>query len=484
MDHPTTSRSALASEPMTLADPVWVRRWLEDHGVAFLERFVALNSLSPAFDPEWERHGTLAAAIDLAAETVEAAGFEGTEIVRQTIPGRSPALAVRIPGRGHGTALVYGHLDVQPAVGPWRDGSDPHRVVRHGERLVGRGVVDDGYSVVAVLAALEGLRAMGADAPTVWALFETSEESGSPDLDAHLDALAPTIGPVDLVVCLDAGGLDTKRLWLTSSLRGNLVVVVDIAVLDHGIHSGEAGGVVPETFRILRALLERLEDPVTGDIRVDALRSAVPEPVREAARALVEALGDPFAGAYPLLEGVRLEGADPVERLLRQSWGTAIALTGIDGVPSVDTGGNVLRPSLTAKLSVRIPPDVDAARALDALVATLSADPPNGARVRVTPETPAQGWAGAALPDWLADALARGSIASFGEPPRSVGVGGSIPFLASLGERFPGVPIVATGALAPTSNAHGPDEVLELPAATGVAVSLAEALGALAQRSF
>lgn len=468
---------------MTLADPAWVRRWLEDRGVAFLERFVALNSLSPAFDPEWELHGMLAAAIDLAAETVGVAGFDGYEVVRSTIPGRSPALAVRIPGSGRGTALVYGHLDVQPAVGPWRDGSDPHRLVRRGDRLFGRGVVDDGYSVVAVVAALEGLRAAGAATPTVWAIFETSEESGSPDLQAHLDALAPTIGAVDLVVCLDAGGLDTKRLWLTSSLRGNLVVVVDIAVLEHGVHSGEAGGVVPETFRILRALLERIEDPRTGEIRLGALRAEVPESVRSAAVALVEALGDPFVGAYPLLEGVRLEGDDPVERLLRQSWGVAIALTGVDGVPSVDAGGNVLRPSLTAKLSVRIPPTVDAARALDALVATLSADPPSGARVRVSAEAPAQGWAAEALPDWLADALARGSIASFGEPPRSVGVGGSIPFLAALGERFPGVPIVATGALAPTSNAHGPDEVLELPAATGVAVSLAEALGALAQRS-
>lgn len=465
---------------MPIADPIAVRDRFERRGIAFLERFVALRALSPVFDPEWQAHGALERAMGLAEEAFGAAGIPGLRTHRSHLPGRSPALLVTVEGAGSGRALLYGHLDIQPATAPWRGGTSPFELVRMGDRLVGRGVVDDGYAVPAIVEALSALVAAGVALPHVDILLETGEESGSPDLEAHLNALAGEIGRPDLVVCLDSGGLDHRRLWLTASLRGNLVVAVDIAVLAHGVHSGEAGGVVPETFRILRALMERIEDPVHGEIRLGALAMEPPDEACAAAAALVEAIGDPFVGAYPLLDGVRLEGADAVERLLRQSWGTAVALTGIDGVPSVQEGGNVLRPRLRAKVSVRIPPALDARAALEALVATLQSDPPFGAQVHVQAEAPAQGWVAAPLPAWLTEALERASLAAFGEPPLSVGDGGSIPFLAALGQRFGDVPIVATGALSVASNAHGPDETLEIPAAVGVSCALAEVLAALA----
>lgn len=465
---------------MSAIDLVSLRRAFEEHGVAFLQRFVALRSLSPAFDPTWERHGELERALELAADAFSAREIPRLAITVSRIPGRSPALIVTVPGTSPGTALLYGHLDKQPAQGPWHDDTDPFQLVREGDLLFGRGIVDDGYSVPVVVEAIRALADDATPRPTVIALFEASEESGSPDLEAHLDANAAQLGVPDLVVCLDAGGLDTRRLWRTTSLRGNLVVTVSVAVLEHGVHSGEAGGVVPETFRILRALVDRIEDASDGSIRIPELQAPVPPAAREAARRLVGIVGDPFAAAYPLLPGVRLEGEDPADRLVRQSWATTLALTGMDGVPSVPEGGNVLRPSLTAKLSLRLGPTVEAERALQRLIEVLSADPPLGAQVRVTAEAPAQGWVSAPLPDWLETALEEASQAAFGATPLEVGVGGSIPFLASLSRRFPTTPIVATGALAPTSNAHGPDEHLVLTQAVGVTGAVAAMLAALA----
>ncbi|MGH8979713.1 MAG: M20/M25/M40 family metallo-hydrolase [Acidimicrobiales bacterium] len=463
--------------PQTRPDFEPTRFW-EDDAVPTLSAYTTVPCLSPAFDADWERAGHLADAAGLLADWGRARRVEGLTVDVVAPPGRTPLLLAQAPATegAAGTVLVYGHLDKQPPLGEWRDGLGAFTPVRRGDRLYGRGTADDGYAFFAALGALEALDAKRTPRPRVVVLVEASEESGSPDLPEHLDAQAPLLGVPDLVVCLDSGCLSYDRLWLTSSLRGNLVAAVTVQVLTEGVHSGSAGGVVPTSFRLLRRLLDRLEDPSTGEVRLEALHADVPDGVTDGAADV----GWRAADVYPIVPGLELAGDSEPDRLVRRSWRPSLTVTGIDGVPPVRDGGNVLRPSTTAKLSLRLPPTVDAQRAAAALTRALEDDPPDGARVTLSMEAPAMGWAAPPFEPWVTDAFERTSMQVFGKPPGTLGEGGTIPFLAMLGERYPGVPLVATGVLGPGSNAHGPNEFLHLPMAAAVTTATAELLAATA----
>lgn len=445
-----------------------------------LEAYTRIPCLSPAFDRGWESAGHLAAAAELLASWCTGRPVPGLAVEVHAPPGLTPVLLAEAPATGGagGSVLVYGHLDKQPPQGKWREGLGPFEPVRQGDLLYGRGTADDGYAVLAALGALEALAAQEVARPRVLVMIEASEESGSPDLEAHLEALAARIGRPDLVVCLDSGCLTYDRIWRTSSLRGNLVATVRVDVLEEGVHSGLAGGVVPSSFRVLRQLLSRVEDERTGEILLPNLSASVPEVERAALEAVADDLPGPVADDLPTVEGLELSGQGSAQQLVRRAWTPALAVIGIDGVPSVADGGNVLRPYTTAKISLRLPPTVDAGRAAADLAAVLEKDPPQGARVRVTLETPADGWLAPEPDPWVRAALDEASSTSFGRPHASYGEGGTIPFLATLGRRFPGIQLVATGVLGPGSNAHGPNEFLHLPMARAVTSTLAHLLAA------
>lgn len=443
-----------------------------------LFRYAAIPCLSPDFDGDWEAAGHLSEAAALLQGWAENRPVHGLTADVLGVDGRTPLLLVDAPATGasDGTVLLYGHLDKQPPLGEWRDGLGPFTPVREGERLYGRGTGDDGYALFAAVSAIELLDAAVIPRSRVVVLIEASEESGSPDLPAHLADIGDRLGDPDLVVCLDSGCLSYDRLWLTSSLRGNLVGTVSVQVLTEGVHSGSAGGIVPTSFRLLRRLLDRLEDSRTGEIRLASLHGDRPQGSGAPRR------GFDSAEAFPVVPGLELDGASDAERLERRAWAPALAVTGMDGIPAVRDGGNVLRPFTTAKFSLRLPPTVDANAAMSAVESALLADPPSGAAVRVHFDTPATGWAAPPLVDWVDDAFTAASQELFGEAPGALGEGGTIPFLAMLGERYPGVPLVATGVLGPGSNAHGPNEFLHLPMAEAVTVATARLLQAAGAR--
>jgi acetylornithine deacetylase/succinyl-diaminopimelate desuccinylase-like protein len=449
-----------------------------------LFRYATIPCLSPDFDENWEETGHLAEAASLLEGWARARPVDGLTVDVLEAGGRTPLLVVDAPatGTGTGTVLVYGHLDKQPPLGEWRDGLGPFTPVREGDRLYGRGVGDDGYALFAGVSAVELLDEAGIGRPRVVILIEASEESGSPDLPAHLSDLEERLGRPDLVVCLDSGCLSYDRLWLTSSLRGNLVATISVQVLTEGVHSGSAGGIVPTSFRLLRVLLDRLEDPHTGEIRLPALYADVRPGGSRGAPAAQPPGGWDAAAVFPIVPGLELEGGSDAERLERRAWGPALAVTGMDGIPAVRDGGNVLRPVTTAKISVRLPPTVDAAKAMAAVESALLDDPPCGARVRVHFDTPATGWAAPPLERWVEQAFSRASEELFGQPPGVLGEGGTIPFLAMLGERYPGVPLVASGVLGPGSNAHGPNEFLHIPTAEAVTLATARLVEAAGTR--
>ncbi|MGH9136947.1 MAG: peptidase dimerization domain-containing protein, partial [Acidimicrobiales bacterium] len=307
--------------------------------------------------------------------------------------------------------------------------------------------------------------------------------SGSPDLPAHIAALLPQLGQPSLVACLDSGCATFERLWVGTSLRGLVGVVLTVQVLDEGVHSGNAGGVVPSSFRVLRSLLDRVEDADSGRLLLPELHAEVPPDRREQLVATAAELGAGAAGGFPFVDGrAPLHHGDPAAQLLARWWEPSLAYVGIDGVPPIATAGNVLRATTSVKLSFRLPPTADPKAAATAIEQVLTRDPPHGARVRADVADIGAGWNAPAFEPWLTTALDEASTSVWGTPARVMGEGGTIPFMAMLGERFPAAQFLVTGVLGPGSNAHGPNEFLHVPFAAGLTRAVAHVLDAHARR--
>ncbi len=450
--------------------------------VPTLCEYIAIPNVSIAFDAEWAEHGYMDEAVELIKTWCAKRAIAGLTVDVQRIPGRTPLIVCECPATDAAaadrTVLLYGHLDKQPEMTGWRDDLGPWKPVVEGDRLYGRGGADDGYAAFAALLAIEAAEAEGIPHARCIVLIEASEESGSPDLPAHVDHLGARLGTPELVVCLDSGCLDTERLWLTTSLRGMAVGRLTVEVLEQGAHSGQASGIVPSSFRILRQLLDRVEDSATGEVVLPELHVEIPaDRLDQIARTATE-LGHGPANEFHFAGATRPMSDDPIEQFVAQSWRPTLSYIGADGLPPSGRSGNVLRPSTTLKLSFRLPPTCDAPAALAAVERVLTAEPPGQASVSFTGGDSAGGWNAPSLASWLAEALDEASTTAFGASAGYFGEGGSIPFMGMLGARFPAAQFVVTGALVPGSNAHGPDEFLHLPTARRVTECIARLLGA------
>jgi acetylornithine deacetylase/succinyl-diaminopimelate desuccinylase-like protein len=443
--------------------------------------YVRIPNKSPLFDPEWERHGHMERAVELLANWCRCQPIAGMTVKIARLPGRTPLIFVDIPG-GKDTVLLYGHLDKQPEFTGWDQGLSPWEPVIRDGRLYGRGGADDGYAVFSSLTAIAALQTRKILHARCVVLIEACEESGSPDLPAHVEALASEIGTPSLVVCLDAEAGDYERLWLTTSLRGNIVGTLDIAVLTEGVHSGAGSGIAASCFDVLRRLLSRLSDENTGELKLAELRAGIPEERRRQISATARLLGDSVAARMPFADGARAMSRDPAVLLENSTWKSTLTVTGIDGLPNVSNAGNVLAPRLSVKLSFRLPPTADAERAAAAIRRTLQSDPPYGARVAFTSGANSAGWNAPALEPWLERAAREASDRYYGREVMAMGVGGTIPFMAMLGERFPSTQFLVTGVLGPHSNAHGPNEFLHIDYAKRLTGAVAHVLARHAAR--
>jgi acetylornithine deacetylase/succinyl-diaminopimelate desuccinylase-like protein len=448
-----------------------------------LQAYVRIPNKSPLFDPQWERNGHMEAAVQLMAEWCRRQPVAGARIEVRRLPGRTPLLRVDVPGELPGCVLLYGHLDKQPEFTGWSAGLGPWEPVLREGRLYGRGAADDGYAVFSSLTAVAALKAQRVPLPRCVLLIEASEESGSIDLPAHLEALGEEIGDPSLVVCLDAECGNYEQLWCTTSLRGNLVGVLHVRVLEEGVHSGMATGIAPTPFRIVEQLLARLESPVNGSLLLDELAVRIPAERRQQIEAAARVLGASVAGKLPWASGVRPLSDDPVELLINSTWNGTLAVTGVDGLPPTLSAGNVLLPALSFKLSLRLPPTCDAGRAARAIQAALEASPPYGAQVRFESGAASPGWNAPAFAPWLEESITQASRRIFGPEAVHTGCGGTIPFMGMLGERFPRTQFFITGVLGPHSNAHGPNEFLHLEYAEKLTACVSLVLADHARRS-
>jgi acetylornithine deacetylase/succinyl-diaminopimelate desuccinylase-like protein len=438
--------------------------------------YIRIPNKSPMFDKDWVAHGHMDAAVKLmetwARTKLPALPGATLEVVR--LEGRTPLIYIEVPGQNDDTVVLYGHLDKQPEMTGWSEGLGPWIPVLKGDKLYGRGGADDGYAIFGSLAALLALQEQGIPHARCVILIEACEESGSYDLPYYVDHLASRIGNPSLVVCLDSGCGNYEQLWLTTSLRGMTGGELTVQVLEEGVHSGDASGVVPSSFRILRELLSRLEDPETGRIKPKELYAEIPQQRIDQANVSAGVLGKEIYTKFPFVDGMHPVTEDLTELVLNRTWRPQLAVTGAEGMPSLDSAGNVLRPKTAVKLSLRVPPTLNGAKAGEFVKQLLEKDPPYGAKVSFKLEKDGSGWNAPQLSPWLEKAVADASERFFGKPAAYMGEGGSIPFMGMLGSKFPQAQFLITGVLGPHSNAHGPNEFIHIPTGKKVTMVVAD----------
>ena len=465
--------------------------------VPALTDYIAVPAKSPMFDPQWATHGHLAHVLQSAADWVEqqrvpglrceiiqlnnAQGVARTPVLFFELPASAGQDGTPAPASGQ-TVLMYGHLDKQPEFDGWRSDLGPWTPKVVDGKLYGRGGADDGYAVYASIAAIQAIQAQGRAHPRIVGLIETCEESGSADLLPYVDALRERLGDVGLVICLDSGAGNYDQLWLTTSLRGMASGTLRVDILTEGIHSGDASGLVPSSFRILRHVLDRLEDSATGRLLPEVFHCEVPAERLAQARVTADILSDELFRRFPWAHhdcGGATAFAlptttDPVEALLNRTWRPTLSVTGAQGFPALQDAGNVLRPYTAFKLSLRLPPLVDAAQAVQQLKTLLEDNAPYQAKVTFTPAGAASGWNAPSTSDWFETALQSASQAHFGAACGTIGQGGTIPLMNMLSQGFPTAQMMVCGVLGPKSNAHGPNEFLHLDYARRLTASVAE----------
>ncbi len=470
-------------------------RWDTDI-VGQLSRYIAIPAKSPMFDPQWAEHGHIDAVVRQAADWVLAQKVPGLTLEVVRLPGRTPVIffevaatrsVAAVSAQRQPTVLMYGHLDKQPEFDGWRSDLGPWSAHYEDGKLYGRGGADDGYAVYASIAALEALKSQSVPHPRIVGLIETSEESGSTDLPAYVQALKDRLGEVGLVICLDSGAGNYDQLWLTTSLRGNVTGTLKVEVLTEGVHSGDASGVVPSSFRIMRQLLDRLEDSATGHLLPPQFHCEVPPERLQQARVTAQILGEDLFKRFPWAhhdcEGsTRLTlpvSSDPLQALLARTWRPTLSVTGAQGLPAIGDAGNVLRPYTAFKLSLRLPPLVDAAAAVRSLKALLEDNAPYQAKVTFEGGAGATGWNAPSTAAWFEQALQGASQAFFGAGCATIGQGGTIPLMNMLSQSFPKAQMMVCGVLGPKSNAHGPNEFLHVPYAKKLTASVAHVIARL-----
>ena len=442
--------------------------------------YIRIPNKSPMFDANWVANGYMDKAVALMESWARAQQIPGLQVEVVQLEGRTPLIFLEIPATGpetgSDTVLLYGHLDKQPEMTGWDDDLGPWKPVLRGDKLYGRGGADDGYAIFGSLAAILALQEQGLPHARCVILIEACEESGSYDLPAYVDHQAERIGQPSLVVCLDAGCANYDQLWCTTSLRGLTGGNFTVKVLNEGVHSGDASGVVPSSFRLLRQLLSRIEDEKTGRILLDGLHVDIPAERKQQAQRAADVVDTAIFDKFPLVDGLKPMNDDLTELVLNRTWRPALSVTGIGGMPPLESAGNVLRPETAVKLSLRLPPTANGKACGELLKEALLRDPPNGAQVTLNLEKASTGWNAPAMAPWLEQSIDAASQAFFGKPAMYMGEGGSIPFMGMLGEKFPGAQFMITGVLGPHSNAHGPNEFLHIPMGKRVTACVSKVL--------
>ena len=427
---------------------------------AFLS-YLKIPSQSSVFDPAFLSNGYIDSSISVLEQWTTAQQVAGLSWEVLSEQGAGPMVYINVEATGDAphTVVLYGHLDKQPGLGGWMDFCGPQQPALQAGKLYGRGAADDGFAAFAAVLAVKACQVQQRPHPRCVVLLETEEESGSPHFPLYLARLLPHVGQVSLVLCLDSSVYTYDRLWVTGSMRGSAAMDVKVGVMNTGVHSGDSG-IVPSSFRVIRGLVGRVEDPATGQILLTELHTSLPPSLYRSYSDTAAVIGPSWMESFPLVSAPL--HADLVQLLLNQSWRPSLTITGFDGLPPSASAGNVLRPYTTARIAVRLPPTIDPQAAVAAISTAMTTNPPSNAAVTIANVRSATGWVAPALPPALDSLLNSASEALFGNPAGKAGAGGTIPVLSMLHAAFPQAAFLVTGVLGPGSNAHSPNESLDV----------------------
>lgn len=442
-----------------------VESLIDEQVIPLLMDYIRVPSLSPSFDPNWESNGLMEAAQKLLLDYVHGLDIKGfsSQILKE--PGKPWMFLGEVPASspGLGTVLIYGHMDKQPHFPNWIPGTNNTEPAIIDGKLYGRGGADDGYAMPTAALLVKIMQNLGLPHGRIVILGETEEESGSPNLMYLVDKLKDRIGDPEIIVCLDSGAGDYEHLWITTSLRGYFGAELSVSVVKNGLHFGDGSGIVPSSFRILRILLDRIEDSETGIIKVPELYQEITPAMREQAESVAKVLGNTVFTKIEW-EGSTQPMTDNVaEAILNRTLRPMLSITGAEGLPPIATAGNVLRPNTTVKLSMRVPPAVDSKIAFDKLSEVILRNPPYQSAVELKLLHNGNGFAPKPLDQWMAEILKEASLKYYGGEALYMGEGGSIPFMGALENLFPRAKFVVVGVLGPKSNAHSANEFLHIP---------------------
>lgn len=444
-----------------------------------LSDFIRIPNLTPAFDPEYLTNGLVEKSIEFIKNYAESLNIEGLEFHHYQEEGLVPMVVMVYEGAGSPNVMIYGHLDKQPHMEGWREGTGPTEPTIIDGKLYGRGASDDGYVPFAVLLALKNAIDQGHAVPRIAIVLETEEESGSHDLVPLLEKCAHWIKDPDVCICLDSGALDYSTLWLTSTLRGMIAFNLKVSIAENAVHSGISGGAIPETFRIANSLLDRLEDPETR--RMPHFEVEIPESYRKEAEDIAALQQDELYKCFNFLPGCKALNQDNLPELyLNVNWRPSLAVTGADGMPPLAKSGNVVRASTSLRVSIRIPPGLDSKEALAKATEIITKDPPHNCKIEILQPNAGDGWCMNELSEKTRNVLNESSSHFYEKECGKYGIGGSIPFLKVLGDKYPKTEILALGVLGPLTNAHAPNETLDLPYSRKFIGALSHILAGLA----
>lgn len=438
-----------------------------------LSEYIKIPNKSPHFDEKWQEHGFMEKAVCHLVDWCQKQDLKGMTIEVIRLPNRTPLIYIDIEGNKEGSVLLYGHLDKQPEMEGWQEGLGPWQPVLKEGKLYGRGAADDGYAIYAAITAIKALQEQNLPHSHCHLIIEACEESGSYDLPYYMESLKKRLQEPSLVICLDSGAGNYEQLWMTTSLRGNIVGELSVELIEEGVHSGSASGIVADSFRVARTLLSRIEDEETGKIKLKELYCDIPKERLEQVKAVAAILKDAVFNSFPFHPGVNPVQPEKDELILNRTWRPALAITGAEGLPAIENAGNVLRPKTSLKLSMRLPPLVNPELAATAMQKSLSESIPYNAKVQFNINDKASGWNAPIEASWLKKACDEASMLFYKKPAAYIGEGGTIPFMAMLGKQFPKAQFMITGVLGPHSNAHGPNEFLHIDMAINLTACVA-----------
>jgi len=463
-------------------DSLW-----ETEGLAGLKEAVAVDSLSPNFNPDWATTGEYKQLLEYYVNYAKEKLGDKLEVTHKIYGGidTPPLLSITIQGSEEDAeedameVLLYSHADTMPHNGDDWDKSDPLVATRvqlgDSDKFYGRGTTDDKYAFFSSMIILQTLMDLDLPFPTVHVVIETEEESGSPHLDSYLDSLLEDIGEPDIVYVLDSGGPDQSHFWNSRTLRGLISGILRVELLDSSVHSGTAGGVVPSVFRLMNNLIEDRIEARDGTIIAPPLVHVPSELDRAAAYSLAEVMGDAVyaplpwePNSSPMEDASKTPSTqDIADMLIRNNYQSALAIIGWDHsvMPTIEKGGNAVQPYIEAKLSLRCSPYTDVDVAAGELKELIEAPPhAHGANVTFTVAGASPGFAAAPLPSWYRDIVDEAAVPIYGNKMLDAGKGGTIGFLNTIQKKLSKSIIHNAGLFDPAAKGHAPDESLDVNA--------------------